>query len=333
MPTLVPVDGPLLRQILDTAPPAHGLARDAWAQYERALTMLPWGLAHRRWVALVDDGPSGEQALDVGLRRAGVLASAHRYDLAGTLDGVRQRICGIGGLVEHAASGGAHGRALVGRLVDEAASAGYDLALLSMEATSTHAVPDGFALLPTMDLTLRVTESPRRGAPMAPVRGGDAGDMAMVAEMAEQGARPARFRLERTADEVAFAFTRQRLLAGLGRDGARQLQFLVAEEGMRAVAYVVLSVAAGTWTLEECGDRDPSGARVGAILQALIARDPAETRPVIRGWLPTACVPPQVTVLTSAPSADRLLVRALHGTAALPTLLAPDVHCWRTALL
>jgi hypothetical protein len=28
--------------------------------------------------------------------------------------------------------------------------------------------------------------------------------------------------------------------------------------------------------IEECGDRDPSGARVGAILQALIAREPAK---------------------------------------------------------
>ena len=32
------------------------------------------------------------------------------------------------------------------------------------------------------------------------------------------------------------------------------------------------TIVGGTWTIEECGDRDPSGARVGAILQALIAR-------------------------------------------------------------
>lgn len=333
MPVLVPVEGPLLRQMLENASPEHGLARDAWARYERALTKLPWGMAHRRWVALVDDGPVGERALPVGLDGTGVLASAHRHDLAGTLDGVRVRICGIGGIVEDDDGGGEHGRVLVGRLVDEAARAGYDLALLSVDASSAHAAPDGFALLPTMDLTLRVTESTRRGAPMAPVRGGDSGDMAMVAAIAEQGARPARFRRERNADEVAFAFTRKRLLAGLAPSGARQLQFLVAEEGMRAVAYVVVSVAGGTWTLEECGDRDPAGARVGAILQALIARDPAETRPVLRGWLPTACLPPQVTVLASAPSHDRLLIRALQPGAVQPTFVPADIHCWRTHLL
>ena len=332
----MPVEGPLLRQLLETAVPRHGLVRDAWARYERALTLLPWGLAHRRWVALVDDGPLGERALPIavpaGSARTGVLASAHRYDLAGTLDGVRVRICGIGGIVEHD-SGGGHARALVRRLVDEATSAGYDLALLSIDASSADAAPAEFARLPTMDLTLRVTESTRRGAPMAPIRGGDAGDMAMVAAIAAQGAQSARFRLERSVDAVAFVVSRQRLLAGLGVSGARQLQFLVAEEGMRAVAYVLVSVTAGTWTIEECGDRDASGARVGAMLQAMVAREPAEARPVIRGWLPHGFLPPQVTVLTSAPSAERLLIRALRPGIALPISSLGDVHCWRTALM
>jgi hypothetical protein len=43
-----------------------------------------------------------------------------------------------------------------------------------------------------------------------------------------------------------------------------------------------ISVVGSTWTIEECGDHDPSGARVGAILQALIAREPLERRPTIR---------------------------------------------------
>ena len=33
--------------------------------------------------------------------------------------------------------------------------------------------------------------------------------------------------------------------------------------------YVVISVVGETWTIEDCGDRDASGARVGALLQAL----------------------------------------------------------------
>jgi hypothetical protein len=35
-----------------------------------------------------------------------------------------------------------------------------------------------------------------------------------------------------------------------------------------------------------------AGARVGAILQAVVAREPAERRPVIRAWLPPHFLPP-----------------------------------------
>src|SRR6202008_1971833 len=87
---------------------------------------------------------------------------------------------------------------------------------------------------------------------------------------------------------VKYAITTRRLLAGLGSAHARKLQFLIAEEGIPAAAYVVLSVVGNDWTLEECGDRDPSGARVGALLQALIAREPGETRPTIRAGLPAS---------------------------------------------
>jgi hypothetical protein len=55
------------------------------------------------------------------------------------------------------------------------------------------------------------------------------------------------------------------------------------EEGITAAAYVVVNVEGRRWTIEECGKRDPSGACVGAILQGLIAREPIERRPVIRG--------------------------------------------------
>lgn len=319
MPTLVPVEGALLRQVLHTAVPAAALSRDAWARYERALALTPWGREHRRWLASVDSGGR-------------LLASAHCSSLAGRLDDRALRICGIGGVTEHDATGGAHARWLVDRLVAEAAARGDDWVLLAVAGTAEPSVPDGFLVLPTRDLTLRVIESTRRGAPMAPVRGGDAGDMAAVAAIASHTAGRARLRLDRDPAAVAFALTRTRLLAGLAAGGARQVQFLVAEEGMRAVAYVVISVVAGTWTIEECGDRDPTGARVGAILQALIARDPAETRTVIRAWLPPGFLPPQTTMLASAPSHDRLLVRATGAGAVVPALEPGDVLFWRSDL-
>jgi hypothetical protein len=61
--------------------------------------------------------------------------------------------------------------------------------------------------------------------------------------------------------------TTRRLLAGLAAAGARQLHFFIAEEGITAAAHVVISVVGDLWTLEECGDRDPAGARVGVLLQ------------------------------------------------------------------
>ena len=109
---------------------------------------------------------------------------------------------------------------------------------------------------------------------------------------------------------MKYAVTKKRLLAGLAASGARQLLFVIAEEGITAAAYAVISIVDGNWTIEECGDRDPSGARVGAILQALIAREPAERRPVIRRWLPPGFVPPQVTIVSARPSVEIIRVGA-----------------------
>jgi hypothetical protein len=137
-----------------------------------------------------------------------------------------------------------------------------------------------------------------------------------------------RFHLDRDADLVQYAITTKRLLAGLGPAGARQLQFFIAEEGITAAAYVVISIAGHRWTIEECGDRDPSGARVGALLQALIAREPVECRATIGGWLPSRFVPPQITV-TTTPSTEVMMMRSLNSTP-VPVLRSDDVLYWRS---
>jgi hypothetical protein len=108
--------------------------------------------------------------------------------------------------------------------------------------------------------------------------------------------------------------------------GVRQLEFVVAEEGITAAAYLVVSVVDNTWTIEECGDRDPSGARVGAILQALIAREPMERRPIIRGRLPHGFVPPQIT----RPATEVMLGRFLRGPGRPTRLLRHEVLYWRS---
>jgi hypothetical protein len=117
--------------------------------------------------------------------------------------------------------------------------------------------------------------------------------------------------------------------AGLDAPGARAVQFFAAEEGGAACAYVVVRVRGSEWTLDEAGDRDPSGARVGAILQVLIARDPAERRPSIKAWLPAAFRPPQIEIVGERPSKEVMMLRPLtaRGTPS-PPLAAADVLYW-----
>ena len=257
-----------------------------------------------------------------------MLASAIRYDLSGVLDGRPVHVCGIGGVfTDPAHRGQGHARALVERLLDDAAREGAEIALLFSRTSMKESTRHDFDVIPTTEVTIHVPEAPRRGAPMTMIRSGEERDLAAVVAMGRDRASPFRFHLDRDTDFVRYAMTRKRLLAGLAPPGARQLHFFIAEEGITAAAYVVVSVIGRTWTLEECGDRDPCGARVGAILQALLAREPAEHRPAIRAWLPPHFAPPQVTT-TPGPSPEVMMVRVFGSTAAQALLSADDVLYW-----
>jgi hypothetical protein len=164
------------------------------------------------------------------------------------------------------------------------------------------------------------------------VRGGEERDLAAIVAMGSVRAERFRFHLDRDLDFLRYVSARKRLLGALGPAHARQLQFFIAEEGITAAAYVILSVVGDTWMLEECGDRDPSGARVGALLQALIAREPGERRPTIRGWLPAGFLPPQVTIAAATPSAEVVRLRMLDSST-VPQLSDDDVLYWRNDFL
>ena len=157
-------------------------------------------------------------------------------------------------------------------------------------------------------------------------------DLAAIVAMGRVRAEHVRFHLDRDIDFIQYAITTKRLLAGLGSANARQLHFFIAEEGITAAAYVIVSVVGDTWTLEECGDRDASGARVGALLQALLAREPVELRPTIHAWLPPRFLPPQVTIVSAKPSAYTIRVRLLGSRSILPPLSGDDVLFWRNDL-
>jgi hypothetical protein len=318
VPTVVPAEGVILERVLDATYPRWngGLSRHAYGTFDAAQMKTAWGRDRRRRFALVDG--------------TDVLASAVQYDLAAILDQRPVRVCGIGSIFSepaHRSSGRA--AELVDRLLDQAARNGAVMALLCSEGRQQHLEPKDFEAVSIADAEIAVTESSRRGAPMTLIRGGEERDLAAIAAMGHVRASAFRFHLHRDVDFVQYAITRKRLLAGLGEAGARQLHFFIAEEGITAAAYVVISIVGGTWTIEECGDRDPSGTRVGAILQALIAREPVERRPTIRAWLPRGFVPPQVTIVSATPSTEAMMMRSLGSSMIQPRLASDDVLYWR----
>jgi hypothetical protein len=315
---VVAAQGAVLDRVLDgrSRTMRSGLERQAYGRFHAARTKTPWGERCQRTFALVEG--------------AAILASAERYRLAGVLNGRAVQVCGIGSLWTGPCGGGVgHAQRLIDTLLVRAAAEGAEMALLFRHAGVDDDGRNGFQELPLTDLTLRVTESSRRGAPMTMMRAGEERDLAAIAAMGREHAGPFRFHLDRDIDFIRYAITTKRLLAGVGSANARELQFFIAEEGITAAAYVIVSVVGDTWTLEECGDRDATGARVGALLQALIAREPAARRPIIHTWLPPRFLPPQVTIASAAPSAATVGVRMLGSRAMAPALSADDVLFWR----
>ena len=317
MTNLVEADGPILDRILDDTHDiwSDGLTRHAYGRFYAAQIATPWGRGRLRRLALVDGGE--------------VLASAKLYRFDAVLDGRPIQVAGLGAVFTSPASRGrGAARELIERVLDRASAEGADLALLFSEIGPDYYARLGFTPVPTVERQLRVTESSRYGAPMTMVRGGDDRDLKDIVAMGAARAEPFRFHLSRDRDLVHFAIARKRLLAGLGAAGRRIVHFFIAEEGASAVAYLVIGVQGDAWTVEEIGDRDPAGARAGAMLQALIAREPAEQRPSIRAWLPDGFVPPQVTVVGETPSAEVMMIKPLRDAARGITLTPADVCYW-----
>ena len=318
MATLREAEGAILDRILDETYPIwnDGLTRHAYGRFYAAQIATAWGQAHLRRFALVEGNE--------------VLASAKLYRFGAVLDGAPVQVAGLGAVfTTPSARGRGVARDLIDRLLERAATDGADFALLFSEIGPDYYARLGFEAISMPDRELLVIESTRYGAPMTMVRGGDDRDLKDIVSVGRTRADPYRFHLDRDRDLVQFAIARKRLLAGLGSPGVRAVHFFIAEEGASAVAYIVIGVHGKGWTLEEAGDRDPSGARVGAMLQALIAREPAEQRPMIRAWLPKGFLPPQVTIIGEKPSAEIMMIKPLTARArAARPLDAAEVCYW-----
>jgi predicted N-acetyltransferase YhbS len=322
MPDLVVAEGPLHDAILDqTFPLWHDeLSRDAYARYNIAQLRTAWGAAHLRRVALVD--------------RDRILASAKQYELPLLIDGQRQRTLGIGAVFtppELRRRG--HARALIERMVTAAREQGVSVTLLFSEIDPAYYEKLGFRPVPVSEVEIAVR--PFAGAPAMLVRSGEPADLPFIAET--QNARAARYRLALAYDAewLQYSIAKKRMLAGLASPGTRAIEFNVAEEGGRAVAWLLVHVVGRdrqglreSWSLEACGDRDPAGARIGAILQTLVARAPADKPPLIRAWWPHDLVPPQLDITPHGSAHITMMARPLAPGLSLPDTSAGARVCY-----
>lgn len=313
---VITAEGTILEEILDESFSiwSMGLTRPAYGLWNAAQQRTAWGRTHLQRVALVSD--AGD-----------LLSSAKRYRFAARYDGRPIRMCGIGAVFTPVAMRGrGHAATLITRILDEERQHGAEMAALFSEIGAPFYQRLGFTAVTLDEVTVNV-QLKRGGSPAMLVRAGDERDLSAVAAIHDTRAESARFSLRRDAAQIQFVLTRKRALAGLGPAGLRQVEFFVAEEGASAVAYVILSVNANGWTLEEAGDRDPAGARLGAILQVLIAREPSHTVPLIRTWWPqTLAVPPQLSLTDRTDPRDVFMLRPL-GDLEVPS--SADVFYWR----
>ena len=307
------VDDARLEAILDDTYPTwgEGLSRRSYGAWNRAQMATDWGRRALQRVALTDGNH--------------VLASAKRYLFDARIAGAPTRVLGIGAVFTRPAlRGRGAARQLIHELMATAAGEGFSHALLFSEIGPEYYRALGFEIVSRRLCTFTTIE--KAGAPATFVRNGEAADLPAVAELSAAYATGAGFALDRPADWIQFAIARRRLLAGLGPPGLRHAEFYVAEEGYRAAAYVVVTRGPDGIILQECGDRDPSGARVGAILQVLAAREPAERRMVLKGWIPADFRPPQLRILQDTDASEVMMLRPLASVASSSQGYSPATY-------
>lgn len=314
---VVVAEGPFLERIFDeTYPIWHdGLSRRGYSQWNAAQARTAWARERFRRFALVD----GAGHLLASLKR-------YRYDVRlGERTGV---MCGLGAVFTPPVKRGrGYASELIRRVLDTERAAGVVMAALFSEIGPEFYERLGFSRVPLDEVTVGARR--RDGTPAMLVRAGDERDLDAMAALHATRAAGAMFALRRDAATIRFALARRRLFAGLSAPGTHQVEFFVAEEGASAVAYVVFSENQFGWTLEEAGDRDPAAARLGGMLEVLLAREPAERQPLIRAWWPRSFpVPPQLVLSNRSNARDLFMVRPL---ADVPMPEGPDdVFYWRS---
>ena len=314
---LVVAEGPVLQQLLDASHPiwADGLSPRAYARYNAGQLRTPWGRRHLRRYALVD-------------RHGRPVTSAKRYDLTALLDGRPVRTVGIGAVfTPEPERGQGHAQQIIERVVSSAKAEGAELALLFSEIGTSYYKRLGFTPVSQHEQMFRVIE--KRGAPMVLVRSAEEKDLPAVTALAQAMTAGHRFALEQTQEFVRHGLAKKRLLAGFSEPGALIVEFFIVEEGAGAVAFAILTTAGeDDVVLEMCGDRDPEGSRVGALLQVLRARTPAAEPVTIRGSLPPGWRPPQLSIERRVSPSAVMMMKPLKAGLLERPLVESDILYW-----
>jgi GNAT superfamily N-acetyltransferase len=315
---LVPASGAVLTRILDETFPlwGEGLSRRGYEQWNLAQQQTLWGRRHLARLALLDGDT--------------VVATAKRYDLTMALNGRATRTHGIGAVfTPKALRGRGHATAIIQAMEDAARAEGVEAALLFSEIGSAFYEKLGFVTVPVQTVDIEVAGG--AGAPAMLVRSGEDRDAEHVAAMHAARATDFTAALLPDAAQIMYSVAKKRLFVGLHPSRRRRIEYFVAEEGHQAVAYLLLYVstespgAQEVWSVEACGDRDPSGARIGAMLQVLIARNPAARPSLIRGWWPAPMRPPQLTLTARPHAGEVMMVKPITPRATIGALTANDV--------
>ena len=318
---VVRATGALLESLLDDTFPlwGDGLTRKGYGHWNIAQERTDWGTSHLRRFALVDG--------------ARVLSSAKRYDLSLWLKGRKVSALGVGAVfTPESQRGHGHAPAIVKALEDQARTDGAEVSLLFSEIGPQYYARLGYTQIPLQTVEVEVNE--KKGAPAMLVRAGEDADAAGVAAMHDQRARGFDLALLIDAAQVRYSVSKKRMFVGLGTGLGRSIEYFVSEEGHQAVAFLVVQVTRGvtgqpdTWSVEACGDRDPSGARIGAMLQVLLARAPSATRPIIRAWWPDSLRPPQLRIVPRQPAGEVMMVKPLVPDITADALAPDGVMYW-----
>lgn len=271
MPQFVTADPPLIERIHDGTFTiwSEGLSRPDYSIWQQAQLDSPWGRAHLRRVALVDDGE--------------LLASAKRYDFSADIGGEPCEVLGIGAVFTPPAH---RGRRYAQRLIDamlaDAADRGCRAALLFSEIGPAYYERLGFEVIRRDELVFECPVEPD-AHPVA--RAGRREDLPAMAALSAGTRTPSTFALNRSPDLVDFGLIRRGTLADLSMANRLVVEWLVVEDAGRMTAFLIATRRPRGLVIEDCGDVDPSGAHVASLIASLATQSSFHA-PVVHGWLP-----------------------------------------------